>query len=285
MNRSAPSSRSPSSRCSLPARRTASSTPVRCTPLRTRVSFSSSLPTPTVRFASSPSHFPLSTLLFHVLTTDDAAFLPFLRSAGGKFDELTNDDSVNVSFSDPSSTDWASAAGKASVVKDLETFVLLPFYLAPSFPHTDSPLRRQHQEALEPYHQVGTPPFPISPIFLLPNSRPRLCLQWFGDLKDGVRTGEPGDPRIAVIEVVPAEIRYWVKTRTSLGQQFEVLKGAVTGETAAPGHLRVVNASDVSPDSVLFELYERALTAFFSFRPTLSTTQLSLARSVESKEI
>jgi general stress protein 26 len=54
---------------------------------------------------------------------------------------------------------------------------------------------------------------------------------WFGDLKDGVRTGEPGDPRIAVIQVVPDDIRYWVKTRTSLGQAAEVWKGAITGET------------------------------------------------------
>ncbi|GAA6044536.1 hypothetical protein JCM8097_000484 [Rhodosporidiobolus ruineniae] len=129
----------------------------------------------------------------------------------GKFDELSNDDSVNVSFADPSSTDWASAAGKASVVKDIETIKAL---WNPSIK------------------------------------------AWFGDLGDGVRTGEPGDPRIAVIQVVPSEIRYWVKTRTSLGQAAEVLKGAITGETAAPGVLRVLGASD-----------------------------LELARSVEAKQI
>ncbi|GAA5896352.1 hypothetical protein JCM6882_000993 [Rhodosporidiobolus microsporus] len=118
----------------------------------------------------------------------------------GKFDELENDDSVNISFADPSSTDWASVAGKASVVKDVETI-----------------------------KKLWNP----------------TIKAWFGDLKDGVRTGEPGDPRIAVIQVVPAEIRYWVKTRTSLGQAAEVLKGAITGETAAPGVLRVLGSSDV----------------------------------------
>ncbi|BGP16954.1 hypothetical protein JCM10213_007399 [Rhodosporidiobolus nylandii] len=118
----------------------------------------------------------------------------------GKFDELQHDDSVNVSFADPSSTDWASAAGKASVVKDVETI-----------------------------KKLWNP----------------MIKAWFGDLKDGVHTGEPGDPRIAVIQVIPSEIRYWVKTRTSLGQAAEVIKGAVTGETAAPGALRVLSASDL----------------------------------------
>jgi hypothetical protein len=38
----------------------------------------------------------------------------------------------------------------------------------------------------------------------------------------------------------------WIKTKTSLTQAYEVAKGALTGETAAPGALRVINASDVS---------------------------------------
>ncbi|GAA5972450.1 hypothetical protein JCM8115_002210 [Rhodotorula mucilaginosa] len=118
----------------------------------------------------------------------------------GKFDELENDAHVNVAFSDPNSTDWASVSGTAKVVKDEQTI-----------------------------KDLWNP----------------MIKSWFGDLKDGVRTGEPGDPRIGVIQVTPAEIRYWVKTRTSLGQTVEVIKGAVTGETAAPGHLRVISASDL----------------------------------------
>ncbi|GAA5987624.1 hypothetical protein JCM10908_007142 [Rhodotorula pacifica] len=118
----------------------------------------------------------------------------------GKFDELDHDEHVNVAFSDPSSTDWASVAGTAKVVKDEQTI-----------------------------KDLWNP----------------MIKSWFGDLKDGVRTGEPGDPRIGVIQVIPSEIRYWVKTRTSLGQTVEVIKGAVTGETAAPGHLRVISASDL----------------------------------------
>ncbi|GAA6004182.1 uncharacterized protein JCM10292_007278 [Rhodotorula paludigena] len=119
----------------------------------------------------------------------------------GKFDELKNDEHVNFSFQDPSSTDWASIAGKASVKKDEATIKAL-------------------------YNPT--------------------IKAWFGDLKDGVHTGEPGDPRIAVIEVVPDEIRYWIKTRTTLGQAAEVLKGAITGEAAAPGALRVISGSDLS---------------------------------------
>ncbi|GAA5952328.1 hypothetical protein JCM21900_003783 [Sporobolomyces salmonicolor] len=118
----------------------------------------------------------------------------------GKFDELEHDENVNVSWSDPSTTDWASAAGKAKVIKDVEV------------------IKKLWHPALK---------------------------AWFGDKKDGVHNGEPEDPRVAVLEVIPSEIRYWVKTRTSLGQTVEVLKGAVTGETASPGHLRVISAKDL----------------------------------------
>lgn len=41
----------------------------------------------------------------------------------GKFDELENDENVNISFSDSGSTDWASVAGKARVTKDEKTCV------------------------------------------------------------------------------------------------------------------------------------------------------------------
>lgn len=66
---------------------------------------------------------------------------------------------------------------------------------------------------MEPDDQVGTTtPFFESRLILLRNiwtaslTGP-LSLQWFGDLKDGVRTGEPGDPRIGIIQVIPTEVR------------------------------------------------------------------------------
>ncbi|GJN91134.1 hypothetical protein Rhopal_004152-T1 [Rhodotorula paludigena] len=141
----------------------------------------------------------------------------------GKFDELQNDEHVNFSFQDPSSTDWASIAGKASVKKDEATIKAL-------------------------YNPAIKARRPADPVQELPigahGGKLTIVLgQWFGDLKDGVHTGEPGDPRIAVIEVVPDE---WIKTRTTLGQAAEVLKGAITGEAAAPGALRVISGSDLS---------------------------------------
>lgn len=68
---------------------------------------------------------------------------------------------------------------------------------------------------MEPHDQVGASrPF-ASRLFLPGGSAgerdekeilTHLGHQWFGDLKDGVRTGEPGDPRIGVIQVTPAEV-------------------------------------------------------------------------------
>jgi hypothetical protein len=71
----------------------------------------------------------------------------------------------------------------------------------------------------------------------------------FGDLKDGVHTGGPEDPRVQLIKVEPYEvrgqiirrfriarlisskwqIRYWYKTRTSVGQLVDVAVSAATG--------------------------------------------------------
>ncbi|GAA6061788.1 hypothetical protein JCM10212_001394 [Sporobolomyces blumeae] len=117
----------------------------------------------------------------------------------GKFDELANDPNVNVSFSDPSSSDWASVAGKAKIVTDVDAI-----------------------------KKLWNP----------------MLKSWFGAI-DKEHNGEPGDDRIAIIEVIPSEIRYWLKTRTSIGQTFEVVKGAITGETAAPGVLRTIAGSEL----------------------------------------
>jgi general stress protein 26 len=84
----------------------------------------------------------------------------------GKFDELANDSNVNVSFSDPSSTDWASVAGNAKINTDVEAI-----------------------------KKVWSP----------------LLKSWFGKI-DSTKTGEPGDPRIALIEVIPTEVSYYYKT-------------------------------------------------------------------------
>ncbi|KAI0762108.1 hypothetical protein BD413DRAFT_217044 [Trametes elegans] len=68
---------------------------------------------------------------------------------------------------------------------------------------------------------------------------------WFGDLKDGVHKGDQNDPRVAVIEVVPDEIRYWYATRGKVGQAVDIAVGAVTGNTSAPGELRTITKDEV----------------------------------------
>ncbi|EJU04363.1 hypothetical protein DACRYDRAFT_20917 [Dacryopinax primogenitus] len=48
---------------------------------------------------------------------------------------------------------------------------------------------------------------------------------WFGDLGDGVHTGQVSDPRVCAIQVVPDSIRYWIS------------RHAMPGGTAAHGEL------------------------------------------------
>ncbi|KAG2016163.1 hypothetical protein CC2G_009357 [Coprinopsis cinerea AmutBmut pab1-1] len=68
---------------------------------------------------------------------------------------------------------------------------------------------------------------------------------WFGDLKDGVHTGDENDPRISLIEVVPDEIRYWYVTKGKIGRAIEIGVGAATGKTAAPGELRTITKGEI----------------------------------------
>ncbi len=69
---------------------------------------------------------------------------------------------------------------------------------------------------------------------------------WFGDLGDGVHKGDRNDPRVAVIEVIPDEIRYWIATRGKVGQAVDIAVSAATGKTAAPGELRTITKDEVS---------------------------------------
>ncbi|TFK44248.1 hypothetical protein BDQ12DRAFT_672649 [Crucibulum laeve] len=68
---------------------------------------------------------------------------------------------------------------------------------------------------------------------------------WFGDLKDGVHKGDENDPRIAVIEVVPDEIRYWLPTKGMIGRAVDTGIGAVTGKASAPGELRTITKDEI----------------------------------------
>lgn len=69
---------------------------------------------------------------------------------------------------------------------------------------------------------------------------------WFGDKGDGIHTGEPSDPRMAVLEVVPDEIRHYHQERSTLGVIGEVVAATVTGNTAAPGSIRTITRQDLA---------------------------------------
>ncbi|KAJ7680276.1 hypothetical protein DFH06DRAFT_1162434 [Mycena polygramma] len=68
---------------------------------------------------------------------------------------------------------------------------------------------------------------------------------YFGDLKDGTHHGDVNDPRVSVIEVVPAEIRYWVATKGSMARAADVALSKVTGKVSAPGELRTISETEV----------------------------------------
>ena len=68
---------------------------------------------------------------------------------------------------------------------------------------------------------------------------------WFGDLKDGVHKGDQNDPRVAVIEVVPDSIRYWLSTESALTKAADIAASAITGKTAVPGELRTITKDEV----------------------------------------
>ena len=69
---------------------------------------------------------------------------------------------------------------------------------------------------------------------------------WFGDLGDGVHKGDENDPRVALIEVIPDEIRYWIATRGAVGRTIDIAVSAMTGKGAAPGELRTITKEEVS---------------------------------------
>jgi hypothetical protein len=72
---------------------------------------------------------------------------------------------------------------------------------------------------------------------------------YFGDLGDGVHKGDEDDPRVAVIEVVPDEIRYWLASSLPVSAQ-EVVS-TVRGKVTVPGELRTITKEEVSTLEVI----------------------------------
>ena len=68
---------------------------------------------------------------------------------------------------------------------------------------------------------------------------------YFGDLGDGVHKGDENDPRVAAIEVVPDEVRYWL-AKGPISRGVQEIASAVQGNVAAPGELRTITKQEVS---------------------------------------
>ena len=68
---------------------------------------------------------------------------------------------------------------------------------------------------------------------------------WFGDLGDGVHTGTPEDPRMAIIEVKAKYVAYWKSTVSTLGFMKEVAQASWTGQVANTGVSRQLTESDL----------------------------------------
>ncbi|CAL1707200.1 unnamed protein product [Somion occarium] len=72
-----------------------------------------------------------------------------------------------------------------------------------------------------------------------------LTSAWFGDLGDGVHTGDQTDPRVSIIEVIPDSIRYWVATGSKVGRAANIATSAITGKAAAPGQLSTITKEEI----------------------------------------
>ncbi|KAL8691174.1 MAG: hypothetical protein Q9218_003549, partial [Villophora microphyllina] len=68
---------------------------------------------------------------------------------------------------------------------------------------------------------------------------------WFGDLGDGIHTGMPEDPRMALIEVKANYIAYWKTTSSTPGFLKEVAQASLTGQVADTGVNRQLFDEDI----------------------------------------
>ncbi|KAM0717473.1 hypothetical protein Q7P37_007325 [Cladosporium fusiforme] len=85
------------------------------------------------------------------------------------------------------------------------------------------------------------------------NSDPRIkevwskgAAAWFGDLKDGVHTGGPEDPRMKLIEIKAKYISYWKHEVGGLGFAKEIIGANLTGGVANTGTLRELKEDEIA---------------------------------------
>ncbi|UZJ56292.1 hypothetical protein CBS101457_005612 [Exobasidium rhododendri] len=73
---------------------------------------------------------------------------------------------------------------------------------------------------------------------------------WFDDKKDGKHTGDENDPRVALIDVTPEEIRLF-KADGKLSYLVETAKAAVSGEPASGGKMLTISHEEIQLASKL----------------------------------
>jgi general stress protein 26 len=172
----------------------------------------------------TPSHTVPTT--FTAYSSNQVNLVFVANNASPKFKELQNDSHVNVNFFDTSTTHWASFSGIAKVIEDREVVKKYwsSWYASQLSTVQDSP----------------------SPTSILSS-----ISSYFGDLGDGVHKGDEDDPRVALIEVVPDEIRYWLATSGSISRGVQEIASAVQGKVTIPGEMRTITKDEVSKIRVL----------------------------------
>lgn len=58
--------------------------------------------------------------------------------------------------------------------------------------------------------------------------------------------GDEGDPRVAVIEIIPDEVKYWISKQSGVSRTVQVAVSAAMGKATAPGELRTIRKEEVS---------------------------------------
>lgn len=72
---------------------------------------------------------------------------------------------------------------------------------------------------------------------------PRISA-YFGDLDDSHK-GDENDPRVAVIEVIPNEVRYWLAKSGGIARGVQEVVKTVRGEVSIPGELRTITTEEI----------------------------------------
>ena len=68
---------------------------------------------------------------------------------------------------------------------------------------------------------------------------------WLGDLGDGKHDGGPEDPRIGLIKIKTSTVTYATASKNVVTSTIEVVKGAITGQTASVNKLRHLSESEI----------------------------------------